>query len=314
MDKHLISIIIPCYNGESYIERCINALKAQTHVDFEVLIVDDGSTDGSVELLKKLTAGDQRFQVFTKVNEGPVKARDYALQRFTGDFLVFCDIDDYLPATALETLYSKAVDTSADIVVGDFAMVSGSRQRKKKYRRFSGIDGKTYLKYLLSGYAGWQICAKLYTRQLIKEHDVVVPEKVVLGDDASLVTQLAPFATRVESVDSIVYYYVQNASSLTHQRGDKPADRYFEAPLFIESRLNEVGIKTEYESYISSFWLLSLSAASRAYGLRLDRGLVRNISRRHLYLKALNHIPIVKRYYILFYVLTILALGKTHCK
>lgn len=101
-----ISIVIPVYNVEKYIEKCINSIKNQTHTNFEVIVVDDGSQDESINIAKKVVGEDSRFKFYTKENGGLSSARNYGIKKVTSDYITFIDSDDFITEDYLEYLYS----------------------------------------------------------------------------------------------------------------------------------------------------------------------------------------------------------------
>lgn len=120
MEQPLISIIVPVYNAEPYLDNCLDSIAAQTWENLEVWLVDDGSTDASPALCDARAAADSRFHVLHQANAGVSAARNAALERATGQYLQFVDGDDYLPSTATERLVRTAGATGADLVIGRF--------------------------------------------------------------------------------------------------------------------------------------------------------------------------------------------------
>lgn len=120
MNFPLISIVIPVYNVEAYIEHCIHNILSQTYRNLEVIIVNDGSLDESISIAKELTKDDSRFIYIDKENGGQSDARNTGLDIATGDYIFFCDPDDFMFEKSIENLYYASVLTNADIVVGSF--------------------------------------------------------------------------------------------------------------------------------------------------------------------------------------------------
>lgn len=120
MNLPLISIVVPVYNVEAYIEHCIQNILSQTYRNLEVIIVNDGSPDNSIKIAKELTKDDPRFIYIDKENGGQSDARNAGLDIATGDYIFFCDPDDFIFEKSIENLYYASVLTNADIVVGSF--------------------------------------------------------------------------------------------------------------------------------------------------------------------------------------------------
>ena len=120
MNLPLISIVVPVYNVEAYIEHCIHNILSQTYRNLEVIIVNDGSSDDSIKIAKELTKDDLRFIYIDKENGGQSDARNAGLDIATGDYIFFCDPDDFMFEKSIENLYYASTLMKADIVVGSF--------------------------------------------------------------------------------------------------------------------------------------------------------------------------------------------------
>ena len=111
----LISVVIPVYNVEKYLERCVNSLTEQTYKNLEIILVNDGSHDNSGKICDELAEKDERIRVFHKENGGPSESRNLGIENSTGEYIVFLDSDDYILPECIETLYKDLVDHDADI-------------------------------------------------------------------------------------------------------------------------------------------------------------------------------------------------------
>ena len=128
-DQNLISVIVPVYNVEDYLEECINSILSQTYTNLEILIVNDGSTDNSLEILQKFSQKDSRISVFTTENGGLSSARNYAIDRANGKYFTFIDSDDYIEENYIEYLMESLIDNEADIsIVNSYHMINGKRK------------------------------------------------------------------------------------------------------------------------------------------------------------------------------------------
>lgn len=127
-----ISVIIPVYNSQGTIKRMLDSFKSQTLTDFEILMIDDGSTDGSGKILDEYACADARFKVFHKSNGGVSSARQYGLERAQGEYVIHADSDDWVEPDMLDDLYTKAKAEDADVVICDFYSNKGSVQQYVK--------------------------------------------------------------------------------------------------------------------------------------------------------------------------------------
>ena len=115
-----VSVIVAVYNVAPFLSKCIASLKNQTLKDFEVILVDDGSTDNSGEICDTCAREDNRFKVFHKTNGGVASTREFGVAKASGLYMIHADTDDWVEPTMLEELYDKAVDENADVVICDY--------------------------------------------------------------------------------------------------------------------------------------------------------------------------------------------------
>ena len=168
-NNYRISIIVPVYNAEKYLKKCVDSILNQTHKNFELLLVDDGSTDKSLSIMKSYGNKDQRVKVFHKQNGGQGSARNLALNNVTGDFIGFVDSDDYIKNDMYEQLLKCIIDYNADISV--CGVVNDHLIMKKEFKYYNGIKVfstpdeilDSYFKY---PYLGDSCCNKLYKADL----------------------------------------------------------------------------------------------------------------------------------------------------
>lgn len=137
--ESLISVIIPVYNTENYIGVCLESLVKQTYTNFEVLMIDDGSTDNSGRICQEYTESDSRFHYYRKENGGVSSARNLGIEYSRGDYLTFVDSDDWVEEDYLEVLYSALVSESASVSIST-------------YKRFSMEDNTWYFHSFQRGY------------------------------------------------------------------------------------------------------------------------------------------------------------------
>ena len=124
-----ISVIVPVYNVEDYLDRCINSIVKQTYKNLEIILVDDGSTDSSYKICNEWAKKDERIKVLHNKNEGVSKARNVGIDASTGDFIAFVDSDDYIEETMFEKLLDKQKTNNSDIV---FCRVNQINNNKTK--------------------------------------------------------------------------------------------------------------------------------------------------------------------------------------
>lgn len=215
-----VSILIPVYNVEKFLPRCLDSLMAQTMTDIEIIAVNDASPDGSPEILREYAARDSRIVIVDKtVNEGPMMARSTGIGVARGEWIFFLDSDDYIPADTIERLYERASRGDADIVVGNMYLENlEGRHVLKPRAHVAGNDGSAYLKAILT-WTTCSMCGSLYDRRLLTDPELPTLKNQLYSEDRILLTAiLVTRHPRVAVVDTTSYYYCLNQASATRVR------------------------------------------------------------------------------------------------
>lgn len=205
-----ISIIIPVYNRKELLERCTDSLLMQTFKEFEVCIVDDGSTDGSEKLCDELAKKDARIQVQHIKNSGAAHARRKGVEQARGEWILFVDSDDTLPVDALQRLF-QATSEDTDIVIGFF--------RKKRLWGKHRLSPENYRKRLIEGRHNISAaCGKLFRHTLFDQQTLQTPSNIVMGEDMLMNLRLAFASSKPVRMTGgkPVYNYVQHGENITH--------------------------------------------------------------------------------------------------
>lgn len=216
----MISVIIPVYNLENYIERCIKSVLIQTFKNFEVICVDDKSQDRTVEIIEKIAKTDSRVKLLRQPkNSGPAMARSYGCRESKGSYIFFLDGDDTLPSNALELLYTKIKDSKVDIVRGSVVVVDfdGNRNLLKCDSLPYGSDRYGIYRALLEGCFRHNLCFTLFNRSLLTDYTYLFLSNMRNGEDAYLFYQLVEnIKNGIEVISEIVYFYQMNPNSSSH--------------------------------------------------------------------------------------------------
>ena len=207
-----ISVIVPVYNTEKYLHRCIDSILAQTFTDFEVLLIDDGSTDSSGTICDEYAHKDSRVRVFHKENGGVGAARKMGIDNAFGKYSIHVDSDDWIECNMLEELYKKACDTQADMVICDFYEVN---RIKKIYRKqnISAPLAHTTLEDLLFNRIHGSLCNKLIKLSCYKEFGVDFIRGVDYCEDYLVNVQLLSKDISVAYLGMAFYNYDQYTSN-----------------------------------------------------------------------------------------------------
>jgi glycosyltransferase involved in cell wall biosynthesis len=236
-----ISVIIPVYNASLYLEQCLQSLMNQTFSDIEILAVNDGSTDESLEILEKVAATDSRITVLNTANNGVSYARNLGLQNAKGEYIGFCDADDWIEPQMLEKLFWSMHLNCADVVVCDLSLF----QNGSKVRRL-GLQNNVIrvsehrpalLRQLLQFKFDYGNCNKLYKSSLIRIHRIHFNEGMYLWEDLLFNLQYFQKVERVALVGEALYNYRIYSTSLCHR---SKSDRLSQFNFLFRSYLTEL--------------------------------------------------------------------------
>lgn len=218
-EKILISIIVPVFNVEQYLEKCINCILGQSYSNLEVIFVDDGSIDRSGEILDTYAKKDSRIQVIHQKNKGPSAARNTGLSICKGDYIGFVDADDWISETMYETLLYNAEKERADISIIGYAMVwkNGKVQKKSNEEDLFVWNRTEAMKEWMSQkrFKGF-MWDKLFRASLFQ--NLRFPEAQHYMEDVAIGLNLFGSVEKVVYEGRICYYYLQHEKSITNQR------------------------------------------------------------------------------------------------
>ena len=211
-----ISVIVPVYNVEKYLERGLSSLAAQTYKDLEVILIDDGSTDGSAEICKRFTEEYPNFRYFRQENAGVSAARNAGIERASGNYLAFFDADDYADKDMYELLHRMIAETGADIaachyVIEQDGKVVRSFEENDEVKVFSPREEYEEVMFLNKKYCGVEMWEKLFKRRLFDT--VRFPEGVTIGEDAVCMGDLLLLAEKFAYCRLCKYHYVLRSDS-----------------------------------------------------------------------------------------------------
>ncbi len=212
-----VSIICPVYNAEKYLTRCLDSILAQTFQDWELLVVIDGSPDGSAAIAEEYAARDARICVIHQENQGVSAARQTGLEAASGDYVIHADPDDWVESGMLEALYEQAVAENADVVLCDFYVDTADGKVRACCQKPSELKASAVLRELFAGLHGscWN---KLVRRSSFAEYAIRFPEGVNYCEDLLVCVQLfRHVAVKVAYVPKAFYHYVQHGTSITHR-------------------------------------------------------------------------------------------------
>lgn len=257
--RSLISIVIPVYNSAPYVSQCLDSLLQQTYDELEIICVDDGSTDDSLQILNEYAKKDMRIQTYTKKNEGKgaASARNMALNYATGDYVLVLDSDDFFEEDMVETLVSKAEEYQADMVITTANLYDNF------YKRNNGICLRPELKWApkkepfswrdcpekifqIADFVAWN---KMFRRDFMEKNDLRF-EAIAISDDQYPSVMGAVLADRICVIDKPLIHYRMNTGTSQGSSQAKHPEAAYEAVFSVVKEMRKLGI---YEKVKKSY-------------------------------------------------------------
>ncbi|MGI2049104.1 glycosyltransferase family 2 protein [Shewanella oncorhynchi] len=243
-----VSVIVPVYNTEKYVERAIVCLMEQTLQDAEFIIIDDGSKDNSLNIIKQVIArySERAGQVtlISRENRGVAATRAQGMELASGDYVIHLDSDDWAELNWLEAMHSKAIEENADVVVCDYHTFYATKATYIKQP--VGIDGVDCVKKLFTGDISNSNWNKLVLRTIFIENGIYFHSGYNLGEDLFVTTRVFLNSKKIVAVNCALYHYNQcNISSLTFTVSFKSLDDYCEIVEMINSELISKSLEKE---------------------------------------------------------------------
>ncbi|MDD7251167.1 MAG: glycosyltransferase family 2 protein [Prevotellaceae bacterium] len=219
--KYKVTVVVPVYRVEQYIERCARSLMEQTLDSIEYIFVDDCTDDHSVDILKSVITQYSERRGQTQIinfgqNRGLAVARRTAIQAAQGEYVISCDSDDWVDHDAYRLMYELAVKEDDDIVICNYQTTDGKNHTT--HREQPGQDKVTFINEMLYGKRSWSLCNKLVRRSIF-DHIEHYPSKS-MGEDMAVTLQLYYYAQRTGYIDKVLYNYYQHPMSIINSRSE----------------------------------------------------------------------------------------------
>ncbi len=231
MENPKVSIIVPIYNVEKYLDRCMDSLLNQTLKDIEIIMVDDGSPDNCPQMCDEYAKKDSRVKVVHKKNAGLGFARNSGLDVVTGEYVAFVDSDDYVEVDAYRILYTEAEKSDADYVCCGYNRIKDGKcvwkytgETSEKYDKFENAECLDVLMGMIgidankprSRHFDFAVWHGIYRNQLIKEKSIRFhSERELISEDIVFHTSFIPFCTKIKTIPDCLYNYCENPGTLT---------------------------------------------------------------------------------------------------
>jgi len=261
---NLVSVIIPTYNTEKFIEKCLKSIKNQTYTHIEIIIINDGSTDNTLTIIEKHKKTDNRIKLlnFTQ-NKGNGIGRNLAVKEAKGEYILFVDADDWVENNLIEKVVTKIETTNADVVLfghTEHLPYKKFRKRVSHIPRINDFENHEIIfqNYLLQ-HNGVLIQPWIYliNRKLLIENNICFNETGVFFEDVIFSTKLLFYTKKLVAVREELYHYYRHKKSITHSYGRKTVEGRFAALIEIKQFLKQNNVFEQYKDIYSLFFIRS---------------------------------------------------------
>lgn len=276
MKEILVSVIVPCYNVEKYIEKGLSSLINQTLKDIEIIVINDGSNDNTLKILNEFRKNDKRIKIIDKKNEGVSAARNIGLKEAKGKYICFMDSDDRLEKDFLEKMYNKISENDYDMVACDTYAIYPN---KKKYIKSNINDNQDEKKLMIDAYT--VIWNKIYKKEIIK--DIYFDNSISFCEDVLFLYEVYLKVKKIGSIHEPLYNYLQREKSLTYTYNeiiydliksiDKVVD-YYEINNYLDKYYQE--IEYSYVRYLFATFIKRLSKTKNKIEFKKGCNFVKN--------------------------------------
>ncbi|MGL4533664.1 MAG: glycosyltransferase family 2 protein [Fusobacteriaceae bacterium] len=264
-----ISIIVPVYNSEKLIQKCIMSIINQTLNNIEIIVVNDGSTDSSFNILKEIK--DKRLILIDKKNEGVSEARNTALKVAKGKYILNVDSDDFIDENYCNDMYKRAEKDNLDIVLSDIFDVKIKKTSTLKDLNISDdkiISGDEYLKiFFIDNFVGFN-WNKLIKRDLYVENNITYNKNIAMMEDVLVLIRLLTNSKRIGKINKAYYHYVQHLTNVTSELKNIHLENinlmFEEAEKYLKGKTEVISLLWTRASYIKLGYILGLKEISNS--------------------------------------------------
>ena len=241
-----ISIIVPVYNAESTLTRCLDCIVGQTYTNLEILLINDGSTDQSGKICEEYAARDERVRYFNRKNQGVSAVREFGTKQVTGTYFIHFDSDDWAHSQMIADMADEAIKQNADVLISDFYIdtsmgVVYSKQQPAK------LQSLQVLHNILSGSLHGSTCNKLVRTSLYRSYDVHFPRGLNYCEDIMIWVELLQHDVKIGYLPKAFYHYdyTINSNSITRSYTRETLRQRLAYIALLESSLNKDGYASD---------------------------------------------------------------------
>lgn len=291
-----ISVIVPVYNAELYLHRCIDSILKQTYQEFEVILIDDGSKDDSGAICDEYANKDARVHVIHKENGGVSAARNTGIQEARGSYISFVDSDDYLLEDMFEKLIFCAEQCRSDIVLCEYNILRGNgvvESVKLDFHNSYENEQEIREEFLFSYYKEYRagiycLWNKLFKKSIIINYEIGFDTCLRRGEDAWFVFQYLRYCKRVDFIAKPYYCYYQNEESIMHKTYDDQYEKWVDMRKRLLKENESLNFDIDYKLFYKDF-LYKVSVYCRELAKTKRYDMIIKIVNDQFYLQAINY-------------------------
>ena len=248
MSNPLVSIVIPVYNGQKYIEQCIRSILSQDYDRLQLVVVNDGSKDGTEDIVLKIMREEERIVLINQENGGPSKARNSGLEYCEGKYVMFFDADDLMDLNAIRIMVELAESQQAELVLGNYCRLLENKSIfVKQVKKTEFVESKGLFSKCVKKHPG--PCNKLYCRDIINKHQLTFIDSKI-GEDLNFYFKYLVHIDKVYFTNKVVFYYRIVENSLSNQ-SEKNVLNIFQIFDDLRNYYQEQNVGLKYIRYIS---------------------------------------------------------------
>ena len=240
-----VSVVIPAYNAENYLAKCLESILNQTLQDFEIIIINDGSTDGTGAVIERYAAENPgKLRTLTVENGGQGRARNLGIAMTTGDYISFVDADDYIDADMLQVMYTAAVENDADLVTCNYLYGEEPDGYETVVPKVASDQRDMFIDPDVSP------CNKLYRGTMLRDHPMVRFPEGLFYEDTAFYFMYIPYVKKLVSVQKPFYHYVIHGNSSVHGQQGKRVVQIFPVMDAMVDYFKKIDLYEEYRDEI----------------------------------------------------------------
>lgn len=258
--EYRISVIVPVYNVEKYLRQCLKSILNQSLSDIEIIVVNDGSEDGSAQIIDEYANKYNNIVVINKENGGLSSARNHGIKIARGKYISFIDSDDYISCDMLEKMYTEAINTDAEIIICGYKYCNEEGENIQACRNFnynSNFNKEKLIEGILTNNISSIVCDKIYKKDLFLKNAVQFPEGKYF-EDTETVFKLILSAEKVSVLNEKLYYYRLRDGSITNIKSLKMIYDYIDGISSINTELKKNSLLDRFAREFQCFCIIKI--------------------------------------------------------